>query len=476
MSPTLDGVAFIDPRRSEVDIVQAVGRAIRLASDKTVGTVVIPIFIDTDDDPEVALNDSAFKPVWDVIKALRSHDDELGEELDELRRQLGRRGQRPRLPDKIQLDLPARVGVDFARAFDVHLVEQATASWEFWFGLLERFVEREGHSRVPQLYTIHGHRLGTWINNQRRLKAADKLSADRAKRLEGLLGWTWIARDDRWEECFDRLVTYAKEHGNARVPQSYRTADRFRLGTWVQTQRDQFEESSFDPGRQRRLEELPGWAWNARTARWEEGYSQLKRYGARPPKTYLTPEGYPLGKWAARQRQWRAEDTLDADRVRRLEELPGWTWDAIHDARWEAGYDHLLDYVKEYGDALVQSSYEAADGYRLGAWIGQQRLKYGKNTLDADRVYRLEKVCGWAWNTVVDKWPEGFSRLQAYVERYGDALVPQSYVDDEAYPLGNWVGTQRAFHRKGTLAANREELLEKLRGWVWKAKSGPRRS
>ena len=53
--PTLDGVAFIDPRRSEVDVVQAVGRAIRLAAEKTVGTIVIPVFIDTDEDPDIAL-------------------------------------------------------------------------------------------------------------------------------------------------------------------------------------------------------------------------------------------------------------------------------------------------------------------------------------------------------------------------------------------------------------------------------------
>jgi predicted helicase len=65
--PTLDGVAFIDPRRSEVDIVQAVGRAIRKADNKKIGTVVIPVFIDTDANPEVALSSSVFKPVWDVI-------------------------------------------------------------------------------------------------------------------------------------------------------------------------------------------------------------------------------------------------------------------------------------------------------------------------------------------------------------------------------------------------------------------------
>jgi predicted helicase len=80
--PSLDSVAFIDPRQSEVDIVQAVGRAIRLATDKTIGTIVIPVFIASDEDPAAALDDSAFKTVWDIVKALRSHDDELGEELD----------------------------------------------------------------------------------------------------------------------------------------------------------------------------------------------------------------------------------------------------------------------------------------------------------------------------------------------------------------------------------------------------------
>lgn len=321
-----------------------------------------------------------------------------------------------------------------------------------------------------------GYQLGLWINNQRALKGADKLSAARKERLEGLPGWTWTARRDRWEEGFGQLLNYVSEHAHARVPQSYRTADNFALGTWVSTQRNQFEESWFDPDRQRRLEELPGWAWDSRNARWEDGFNHLKSYGARPPKTYVTPEGYPLGKWAARQRQWHVEGTLDPDRVRRLEELPGWTWDAIHDARWEAGFDHLLKYVAQHGDAVVPMSYEAADGYRLGAWVGQQRLKYGKKSLDADRVHRLEKVRGWIWNNAVDTWPEGFSRLRAYVERHGDALVPQSYVDDDLYCLGNWVGTQRAYHRKGTLAADRVELLEKLHGWVWKAKSGPRRS
>src|SRR6185369_15356820 len=65
--PALDGVAFIDPRSSEIDIIQSVGRAIRLSENKTMGTIVIPVFIDqAADNAEETLKASEFKPIWDV--------------------------------------------------------------------------------------------------------------------------------------------------------------------------------------------------------------------------------------------------------------------------------------------------------------------------------------------------------------------------------------------------------------------------
>ena len=90
--PTLDGVAFIDPKGSQTDIVQAVGRAIRKAPDKTLGTIVLPVFIEHSDDPERALEASAFKPVWSVLRALRDQDEELAEQLDSIRREMGPSG------------------------------------------------------------------------------------------------------------------------------------------------------------------------------------------------------------------------------------------------------------------------------------------------------------------------------------------------------------------------------------------------
>ena len=50
--PVLDGVAFIDPKRSMVDIIQAVGRVIRKAAGKPLGTIVIPVFIDESEDAD----------------------------------------------------------------------------------------------------------------------------------------------------------------------------------------------------------------------------------------------------------------------------------------------------------------------------------------------------------------------------------------------------------------------------------------
>ena len=80
--PSLDGVAFIDPKNSQVDIVQAVGRAIRLSDDKKFGTIVLPVFIEQGDNAVASIEASNFKPVWEVLNAFKSHDEVLSQQLD----------------------------------------------------------------------------------------------------------------------------------------------------------------------------------------------------------------------------------------------------------------------------------------------------------------------------------------------------------------------------------------------------------
>ncbi|WP_186244061.1 DEAD/DEAH box helicase [Mycobacterium simulans] len=478
--PTLDGVAFIDPKRSDIDIAQAVGRAIRLADGKTLGTIVIPVFIDTDEpDPDVILKDSAFKAVWDVLLALRAHDEDLAQQLDDLRRMLGRlpRGRRGslRLPPKIKVvDIPDVCGGEFASAFKVRIIEQTTASWEFWFGLLEGFVQQNDHARVPQSYVVDGYRLGMWVNTQRQLHARGILNGDRKRRLACLPGWTWDPYGDQWEEGFSQLLKYVELNGDARVPKSC-VIGGYKLGSWIKQQRRAFSKGLLDPDRELRLKALPGWTWDAYADQWESRFRLLldyvEHYGdAVVPTSYRSDDGYQLGKWVAVQRNFHSDRTLEADREVRLENLPGWSWSG-RDAMWEQGFRHLLDYVRRYGDALVPVAYKTDDGYPLGQWVATQRFFRAKGTLDADRERRLGELSGWMWNGRDAIWEERFRRLLDYVESNGDALVPRRYKDADGDSLGVWVMRQRKSYAEGTLEPGRERRLADVPGWTWKVRS-----
>jgi predicted helicase len=330
--PSIDSVAFIDPRRTTIDIVQAIGRAIRKAAEKRLGTIVLPVFLSANEDPEQVLNESVFEHVWDVLKALRAHDETLGEELDELRRRLGARRGAPRRPGKIKLDLPRTVGVEFARAFDARLVESTTASWHFYFGLLQRFVEREGHSRAPQHYRDgDGNRLGQWVTVQRQGYRQGTLEDERRRRLEALPGWTWDAYDYAWEDGFARLQSYMQREGHGRVPALHLDADGYRLGQWVTVQRQGYRQGTLEDERRRRLEALPEWTWNIHEDAWEDGFARLESYvqrvgHSRVPQTYRDGDGFWLGTWVAAQRKGHQRGTLGEERHRRLAALPGWTW------------------------------------------------------------------------------------------------------------------------------------------------------
>ncbi len=74
--PALDAVLFLQPRNSIVDVVQSVGRVMRLSPNKEYGYVILPVAVPAGMDPATALADNVrFKVVWQVLNALRSHDE-----------------------------------------------------------------------------------------------------------------------------------------------------------------------------------------------------------------------------------------------------------------------------------------------------------------------------------------------------------------------------------------------------------------
>ena len=83
--PALDSVMFLSPRKSIVDVVQSVGRVMRKAPGKKYGYIILPIAIPDGVTPEVALRDNAkYQVVWEVLQALRAHDDRLNAEINKI--------------------------------------------------------------------------------------------------------------------------------------------------------------------------------------------------------------------------------------------------------------------------------------------------------------------------------------------------------------------------------------------------------
>lgn len=74
--PALDAVMFLKPRRSKIDIVQAVGRVMRKPPGKSIGYIILPIAVPAGQDAAAALDKNKdYDVVWDVLQALRSHDE-----------------------------------------------------------------------------------------------------------------------------------------------------------------------------------------------------------------------------------------------------------------------------------------------------------------------------------------------------------------------------------------------------------------
>ena len=83
--PNLDAIIFMSPKKSQVDIVQAVGRIMRLYEGKEYGYIILPIVIDANTDPAIALdNNQRYQEVWQVLNALRSVDERFEAEINKL--------------------------------------------------------------------------------------------------------------------------------------------------------------------------------------------------------------------------------------------------------------------------------------------------------------------------------------------------------------------------------------------------------
>jgi predicted helicase len=318
--PSIDGVAFIDPRSSYVDIVQAVGRALRTARGKAIGTILLPVYLSADEDAEAVLSSSAFDDVCTVLYALRDHDPALGAALDAARAQLGTGTATPSLPGNVIADLPDSLDGDFHTALCARLVTQTTKPFWEQFQQLGDYIA--AHGDLPRPGTAP--ELHRFVRAQRNRRRQGYMAPEEHTALEALLGWSWQA--PRISEELKARARALREAGLSYTAIARQfTAEGVESATGAITWTSSGIRTMLTTNKQREA------VSRSREARWERRYAELQEWTdiLGPLKRRNTGMDAELQRWMSHQKAlYRAGDPrMTPELVARLEALPGWFWE-----------------------------------------------------------------------------------------------------------------------------------------------------
>ncbi|SHU03046.1 DEAD/DEAH box helicase [Mycobacteroides abscessus] len=325
--PVLDAVLFGEPRSSQIEVVQCVGRAIRKnPRHDNPALIVIGVRIGVGEDTESAVDESQFKKIRQVIAALADHDPRIAEAARVLARSGGSNPD-DSVDEKINwarellaLEVPETL---LHSGFGLRMLDVGDRNWEEKFQDVSRHAQRVGNVSFP-----HGEPQYSWLSNQRRAFHAGKLSDDRIKRLEALPGWGWNTVDDQWEEKFQEVSRHAQLTGNVSFP---RGEPQY---SWMARQRRAFHAGKLSDDRIKRLEAFPGWCWDIFTDQWEKRFAEVSRH-AQLTGNVSFPNKDVRNVWVYKQRMRFRAGKLSDYRIKRLEALPGWGWNPCE--RWKAG-------------------------------------------------------------------------------------------------------------------------------------------
>ena len=193
--PAVDMVAFMHPKKSTIEIIQATGRAMRIpeGSSKTTGYILIPIFVQQHKSEALsdALTRTDFGYLWDVLSAIQEQDEVLAEVLRCARETKGRTGivGGERIAEYVEVLGPS-VSLDAIREH-VHArtVEELTSTWDERYGRLCSYKEKNGHCNVS-FHDWPNLSLAEWVSSQRSSRKRGLLSRERIARLDAI-GFQW---------------------------------------------------------------------------------------------------------------------------------------------------------------------------------------------------------------------------------------------------------------------------------------------
>ncbi|MFP8962590.1 Helicase associated domain protein [Streptomyces nanhaiensis] len=514
----VDGVLFADVRGSAVDIVQAVGRALRQKpGEGKVARLIVPVFLEPGEAPDDMLASASYKPLVAVLQGLRSHSEAVVEQLA-----VASAPSRGRPASVADLD-PARggggEGGDEGALEEVPLLRFSTPRNPH---LVAQFVRTRVIRPETQIWLTGLNALRTWHQQQNENRDGDE-DFEHGGEHESQGGKGHEQRQDgvRRGPAHGDHQTEPREHNDGNRNREHhnrgkgeetgkgRAADAarkpvavpldarvgtFPLGQWVSEQRRAYRTGTLAKWRVELLEEA-GMVWSVPDAAFEENLAAARAYHAVhgtlcAPRTAVA-HGRPIGQWLTNCRRpggLGKDPERAAQRAARLAAIDpdwnpaenGWTVD------WQRHYAAVRACI--HGGATLEEIRPGVTvgGEDVGLWLARQRSEWERladgqrERLAALGIQPTTPAPGreagagdQAAGTVVvpanaTPWDRALAALRQYQQREGHVRVPRKWIEtvhDETghqHPirLGVWINNQR--QRRSKLPDERATALEEL--------------
>lgn len=472
--PAVDMVAFLSPRRSLVDIVQATGRAMRRSPGKTTGYVLVPLYVElaTGETVEAAVSRTDFDEIWDVLHSLQEQDDVLAELIRYVAEQKGRgKGfDDSRFADRIDFGRSHLELEALRTAVTTRCLEGLYSSWDVWYGKLKAFKERFGHCNVETGWK-EAPALAGWVGAQRMRRKKGMLYEERIRLLDEL-GFVWNFQTHKtqktWMKWYRELESYAKEHGNPHVP---RTHANTKLASWVWIQRIRRDKAygKAPPLIKEQVELLDklGFLWDAREERWMERFEQLKRFKdahGHFESEHVEGEESELSRWVTAQRRQNSSGELQVGRKAKLDSI-GFVWvpEDKSEVKWQEMYEQLKAYHAKHGNADVPSRWK--HNPKLANWVSAQRERQKAGVMPNEQLRLLDGI-GISWKQRErSTWEDRLAEVAAFKALHGHCEIPM-----DKTRLGRFVNNMRTQRNSGRLSDERIAKLDAV-GFAWGARS-----
>ena len=224
--PAVDMVAFLAPRKSQIEIIQAAGRAMRKADGKAKGYILVPLLVEQKkgESVESAVRRADYIELWDVLQNLKEHDDVLSDIIAEYGHAIkipSSNAAKEMVDRRIHIIAPEIPLKDIEQAIIAKSFEQLTSVWDNLYNELKIYYHDNMHCNIEYYLDENApsKSIFKWLRRQRELYKEGRLKGEKVEKLNRL-GIIWnYKRHERnddwheWEQEFLQLTRYKKRYG-----------------------------------------------------------------------------------------------------------------------------------------------------------------------------------------------------------------------------------------------------------------------